>query len=1188
MRINSLFATVLILISLLFSLHAFVQKPHLLFKSRVHFLNSTATYSTENHHRDIFKISDSFLGMEKLNSRLQACGVQTYYFINDIDANDQLVPSVEDPFNLVPVHPDDVILEDCVHVKTLIWRGSYLRNTVLRQDSSSDVTSIKDVDNSTVVEENKPMDFNGTQNDSFYFVTALKIDDKVDLKQLRRIVNREWPSKDGSLILQLAEQSHAEIIAGFASGSIPPGWHSMPLKLFIDDAILKSIPNNDEECDNYLSSYETIHGIGDGGSRYSRCIMSVGSGSKDYSLHVSLLDVMKSSIYISGSQELVINELGSYLGQSRCDHHTRNICSFTRKSARTKTTKNLPMNITSISSATSSNMNGSFQPMNLTRRMFQATAKKKGTASEMRAMVKALGNEFVTFMKVETDTSDERFMSEFNKNALHYAAWKGDLETISLLIDASNQYKNEIKDIVNTISTGEGCYGKSAIFYAITQCRDDVVLYLLSQGADLLIVNNKGQTPSSLAVNKLKEETCRIIFKTEESQLKSGRQFVDYRRSHSDNKRYGDLDPRFLEPGDANYGDDIIDEIKNYRKILSMKDDKEKKDIFESKPYLKFGIIDLSLPRSVRVTTPIWRKENYIKLQKEKEQQRLRVALKAQLSVDKVSHVSMKMEKKAVSDKFSNNIVTFFNNTVDDIDALEVVRLKDVLPKESTWQVVDDIPGIQKLQSELVQIISCTSEADAKGNDDYLIASTAWGLDCEWRPSHTHDDHHPVATLQLSSGNNAYVIDMISLCRNNVKDLNSDLMPTERLLSDTLSNLFIDKSIRILGFGIVQDLSKLAASYPHMPCFYLFNSVIDLHSLSRRAYPRSPRDFSNSLQKAVAVHFRKKLDKSEQCSEWDLRPLRSSQLEYASLDAAILPKLLLKMVTNNPNIKEDGNFLQKEGNLQISYRFTHIGIDDESSYKVEMGSLKRSFHGGKLARQSWPTFYKNPPNLPRVAPAREHKIATCKKNPNADQGLLQAAKKLESQKSRKTAIDLTQLTGDLRGLPTPGQEIGYTKESCIMRVLRTEIMETFPDNSYLRYNRRGGIIEIGNAWLLFVNFGVGRSFHKYRNDFREGGRLVTFTVNPARNEDSDLLQNLFISENCFMYRKAVLLFIRGSTNDKFTYCGSVSYCSHEENEDLVNVVLELDDFKALHRVDSDEISAYSQIVITQLALKDEQ
>lgn len=46
----------------------------------------------------------------------------------------------------------------------------------------------------------------------------------------------------------------------------------------------------------------------------------------------------------------------------------------------------------------------------------------------------------------------------FNRNAMHLAAWKSDVETIQLLVDAGNQYG---LDLVNIISTGRGNYGKT-------------------------------------------------------------------------------------------------------------------------------------------------------------------------------------------------------------------------------------------------------------------------------------------------------------------------------------------------------------------------------------------------------------------------------------------------------------------------------------------------------------------------------------------------------------------------------------------------------------------------------------------------------------------------------------------------------------------------------------------------------
>ena len=124
------------------------------------------------------------------------------------------------------------------------------------------------------------------------------------------------------------------------------------------------------------------------------------------------------------------------------------------------------------------------------------------------------------------------------KNALHMAAWKGCLEHVKLLVDMGCN--------VNAISTGEYSYGKTPIFFAATQSRDDVVQYLVSHGnAHVKIINNKGQSVLSIASSHLTRETIRMIQQAEERQAHL--EWRNYRETHSDHFEYGDCDPRFLE-----------------------------------------------------------------------------------------------------------------------------------------------------------------------------------------------------------------------------------------------------------------------------------------------------------------------------------------------------------------------------------------------------------------------------------------------------------------------------------------------------------------------------------------------------------------------------------------------------------------------------------------------------------------
>ncbi|KOO53828.1 hypothetical protein Ctob_015539 [Chrysochromulina tobinii] len=151
----------------------------------------------------------------------------------------------------------------------------------------------------------------------------------------------------------------------------------------------------------------------------------------------------------------------------------------------------------------------------------------------------AAGNDnraFVTTLAGWRAMDVEAARDSSGKTALHHAAWRGHRGNVAALIDLGID--------LNAYSTGTHNFGKSAIFYAITRGRDDVVMLLLERGARVKIVNNKGQSVLSLAYSHCNESTIAAI---EAAESREPLEYINFRKTHSDGEVYGDLDPRFAE-----------------------------------------------------------------------------------------------------------------------------------------------------------------------------------------------------------------------------------------------------------------------------------------------------------------------------------------------------------------------------------------------------------------------------------------------------------------------------------------------------------------------------------------------------------------------------------------------------------------------------------------------------------------
>eukprot|EP00775_Hariotina_reticulata_P004540 gene4540-4792_t len=203
--------------------------------------------------------------------------------------------------------------------------------------------------------------------------------------------------------------------------------------------------------------------------------------------------------------------------------------------------------------------------------------------------------------------------------------------------------------------------------------------------------------------------------------------------------------------------------------------------------------------------------------------------------------------------------------------AQESARLQQylqlTLPPERLLFVDDDVGMIQASQ--------------------LLSGHPVLGLDVEWKPSHTAGVVSPAAILQVASHDAAVVFDLIALVQQHPTSL-------DRLLGP----LFADPDVLKLGFEVAGDLNKLCTSWPQVEAFKLVAGVLDLKPLwIALGLATKKQGASVRLLSAVGLStlckslLGKPLDKSQQMSDWTVRPLMPRQLQYAALDAFVQPQL---------------------------------------------------------------------------------------------------------------------------------------------------------------------------------------------------------------------------------------------------------------------------------------------------------
>jgi hypothetical protein len=139
-----------------------------------------------------------------------------------------------------------------------------------------------------------------------------------------------------------------------------------------------------------------------------------------------------------------------------------------------------------------------------------------------------------------------------------------------------------------------------------------------------------------------------------------------------------------------------------------------------------------------------------------------------------------------------------------------------------------------------------------------------------------------------------------------------------------------------VGFGLQQDLRRLALSYPTMRCFDKLCGFVDLRdqqlhepvasTVGTASAGAISHLHSLSLSALCEHELGLPLDKAEQCSHWSQRPLRSSQLRYALLDALTLVLVLPRLCVRSEHQPQSSSAGSQNG---------HFGetVDDGAGYR---------------------------------------------------------------------------------------------------------------------------------------------------------------------------------------------------------------------------------------------------------------
>lgn len=149
---------------------------------------------------------------------------------------------------------------------------------------------------------------------------------------------------------------------------------------------------------------------------------------------------------------------------------------------------------------------------------------------------------------------------------------------------------------------------------------------------------------------------------------------------------------------------------------------------------------------------------------------------------------------------------------------------------------------------------------------------------------------------------------------------------------------------------------------------------------------------------------------------------------------------------------------------------------------------------------------------------------------------------------KKQSIQSSALCCHVNNLPILGEDLGFTKDECIQRLLCFDRLDL---GCFISFNRRIGLVPLANAWVLFVRIRPERTGS---GDFSNNRRQIDFFVSLKSTVQCRILRDI---DDTSTTRKKILVAIRFSQG-KYIFYGECKCISKSIAHDLIKLVLELE------------------------------